>query len=265
MWQAPWIRRRPWLPLAVTLWLTHLATTYAATTSASTTCTDAPPATLSEWQRPTSYEAHYRARYNGFRVTAIRALQARPDGSWELRFNAESWLASLEERSLFRWQPGQRHLLPLDYSYRRSVFGRRHEEHTGFDWPTGQAHHREPKRQLDLSLPDAALDPLSYQLQLRHDLLNQCPELDYRIVDGRRIKDYPFAVTGSESLDTAVGTLRTLVVERVRDDEERITRLWLARDWDYLVVKLLQKEDNKSYEIDLVSAEVNGRKVRGTP
>jgi hypothetical protein len=56
-------------------------------------------------------------------------------------------------------------------------------------------------------------------------------------------------------------------VERVRDptQNKRITVMWFAKDWDYLLVRLQQVEtDGKEYNIMLLDGKVNGKTVKGS-
>jgi hypothetical protein len=52
----------------------------------------------------------------------------------------------------------------------------------------------------------------------------------------------------------------------VRDptQNKRITEMWFAKDWDYLLVRLRQVEkDGKEYNIMLLDGTVNGKAVKG--
>lgn len=63
-----------------------------------------------------------------------------------------------------------------------------------------------------------------------------------------------------------VGTVDAIKVERVRDptQSKRITVLWFAKDWDFLLVRLQQVEsDGKEYQIILEEGRVNNKVVKG--
>ena len=65
---------------------------------------------------------------------------------------------------------------------------------------------------------------------------------------------------------TKAGQIDAIKVERVRDptQSKRITVLWFAKDWDYLLVRLQQVEtDGKEYNIMLLDGKVNGKTVKG--
>lgn len=219
--------------------------------------------TQSAAQLPQPFNAVYKAQYGSLTITATRSLQQLSDNTMELRFAANSWLARIEEVSQFNWDP-QGQLIPQNYRYQRSGLGRDREAYLDFDWNKHTVINNVQNKPWSMKLPEAALDKLSYQLQLRHDLINAKDHMHYQIADGGRLKTYEFEVLGKETLKTPVGQLKTIKVKRIRENAKRITHLWLATDWDHLVVKIQQTEkDGKHYEINLASADLNGQPVKG--
>ncbi len=212
---------------------------------------------------PMPFNAVYKAEYGSLTITATRSLQKISDDSMELRFAAKSWLARIEEVSQFQWDPeGQ--LVPKKYHYQRSGLGRDRQALLNFDWQNQKVVNNVQNKPWSMDLPQAALDKLSYQLQLRHDLINDKQDMRYKIADGGRLKTYDFKVLGEETLSTPLGQLNAVKVERIRENAKRTTHLWLAKDWNHLVVKIRQTEkDGKHYEINIASAELNGEPVTG--
>lgn len=218
----------------------------------------------SAWaQPPQIFSATYKAKYAGIPITATRELKALEDGSMVFTFIAKSWIASIEESSHFRWTDDNR-IVPEHYTYKRKGLGRNRKAELNFDWQRGRVTNDVQNKPWVMDIPPLALDKLGYQLQIRTDLINAKPLLEYNIADGGRLKQYSFEVLGEERLDTKIGTFNTVKIRRVREDEDkRYTVFWMAKDWDYLVVRMQQKEDGKSYEIDLADATLNGVKVKG--
>lgn len=212
---------------------------------------------------PMPFNAVYKAEYGSLTITATRSLQRLSDNSMELRFAAKSWLARIEEVSQFQWNTeGQ--LVPKRYHYQRSGLGRDRQALLNFDWQNQKVVNNVQNKPWSMDLPQAALDKLSYQLQLRHDLINDKQNMSYKIADGGRLKTYDFKVLGEETLSTPLGQLNAVKVERIRKNAKRTTHLWLAKDWNHLVVRIRQTEKNgKHYEINIASAELNGKPVTG--
>ncbi len=71
----------------------------------------------------------------------------------------------------------------------------------------------------------------------------------YRVFNGKKLRDYSYEVRGVETLDTALGTLRTLHLARVGDSDGRF-EAWLAIDRHYLPVRVLRSDD-EGHEMEL--------------
>jgi hypothetical protein len=73
---------------------------------------------------------------------------------------------------------------------------------------------------------------------------NQTPR-QYTLISGVRLKDYKVDMEGEETLQTPVGDLRTLRVRssRVKEGSDRVTKLWLAPELDYLPVQMVHEND----------------------
>lgn len=213
---------------------------------------------------PKNFEAVYKAKYRGISVTATRKLETLEDGTHVFSFRADSWIANLTESSRFRWGADER-IVPIQYHYKRGGLGRDREAILDFDWDAKKVTNNVERKPWKMDIPEQALDKLSYQLQLRTDLLNGKSLPEYDIADGGRLKHYQFKVLGEEEVNTDAGRFMTVKVERVReDDPDRHTFFWMAKDFDYMVVRLQQREDDGSdYEIDLNEATLDGKKVKG--
>lgn len=216
---------------------------------------------------PQEFTATYKAKYSGISITATRSLKALENGDQVFSFEADSWVASIEESSQFNWDEDNR-IVPKHYHYQREGLGRDRIADVKFDWDKHTVVNDVERKPWEMNVPDYALDKLSYQLQLRADLINQKPLLEYDIADGGRLKKYRFEILGEELVETKAGTFSTVKVRRIReqkDDKKRHTVLWLAKNWDYLIIRLQQKGDGKSYEIDITEATLNGIEVHGQP
>lgn len=212
------------------------------------------------------FQASYTADWKQlpFTGTAERSLQQQADGSWELRFKASMLVAGISESSRFRLQDGQ--LQPLRYKYDRTGLGKPRKSRQHFDWSTMQVNGQDKQADYQLPLHAGVLDKSSYQLALQKDVATNEDSLSYIVLDGDDLDTYDFRVLGDEQIDTPLGILNTVKVERVRDpgQNKRKTTLWFAKDWGYLLVQLNQVErDGKEYTIMLQDGRVDGKKVAG--
>jgi hypothetical protein len=89
-------------------------------------------------------------------------------------------------------------------------------------------------------------DLMTYQLQMRLDLRNTGQVGSYTVATkGGAWKVYDFRQHTNETIDTPLGTLDTIKISRTSDKKDRTTFIWLAPEFDYLLVALQQIEDGK--------------------
>jgi len=61
-----------------------------------------------------------------------------------------------------------------------------------------------------------------------------------------------------EILKTPLGPLNTVVIERVTQSESKYTKIWLASDWDHLIVRLEKMDRGETQEMVITSGSLNG-------
>ena len=211
---------------------------------------------------PNSFSNEYTSTAMGFKVTVTHSLTPQDDGTYLMRFFARSWFASIDETSRLRIDEEKQQIVPLHYKYQRRVLGRDRDAELTFDWDTKTVTNNVQNTTWKMDIAQRVQDKLSYQLQLQQDLVNNKKELVYQIADGGRLKEYGFEIVSEEMLETPLGKVNTIKVKRSRENDDRVTYAWLAKDWDYLLVRLQQEEDGDAYTIYLGKAEVNGKKIK---
>ncbi|WP_261324628.1 DUF3108 domain-containing protein [Microbulbifer agarilyticus] len=243
-------------PLLLPLFTTLLASFLlgSLTTVAETSAKPAAPRVL------LPFTATYEAKFSGFAVKAERTLSGNPQ-SWRLDFSANSMFAKIEEYSRFA-QEGLR-LIPQHYDYQKSGLGR--DRHTALSFEN------DGKRVVNIynksrsieKAPANIQDKISYQMQLAIDVANGKQPLKYLVADGKKIREYEFEVAGKETVKTPMGDIQTIKVQRIRDEgAQRVTNIWFAPEWNYALVKLMQREENgKSYQITLTKLLIDGKEI----
>jgi hypothetical protein len=211
----------------------------------------------------TSFSASYKANIKGFAVNAKRELKVLDNGLYQLSFRAKSWAAKLDEISTFSLDGST--IQPANYQFTQSALGKKRERSLTFDRAEQRISSTEKDNTQDISnIDNAALDKLNYQLQLQFDLLNNKSDLQYQIADKGRLKSYRFDIVGEETLDTALGSLTTVKVNVIRENANKVTHIWFAKDWSYLLVQLKQFEgDKQKLSIKIHTATVNNTTVAG--
>lgn len=208
---------------------------------------------------PTPYEATYQARSHGMRTDAYRYLRAQDDGVFEVSHGLSvsvlgANLISVEETSQFRWQ--DHGAKPLWYAFDQSGVRRRYE-HVTFDWSAGKADVDTDRGEYQTDIFAGALDNLSFSAQMSAELHSRRSRgeepmavdqiLTFQIVDGAQIDEHDYRIASYETIDTLMGQLNTVKLERVRDpDSNRSTEIWLASAYEFVLARLVQTESGGS-------------------
>lgn len=206
------------------------------------------------------YTATYKASIKGvpFGGSGERSLTKNADGSWTLAFSADAVFFGMKETSHFIAQ-GKK-LISNQYIQQRTGLGKKPTEYASFDWQKNKVYWQQGDRQWSMSLKPETLDNLSYQLKLRMDLASASgKQLSYDVADDDEVYQRRFIIEGEETLKTDAGKLKTIRVKIQRDNDERATWIWFAKDYDYFLVKLLQEEKGTAYTIEIKEAFIDGK------
>jgi len=209
------------------------------------------------------HKASYTAKIKkgiSMKGEAVRELKQLKNGQWVYRFDVESFAADIEESTTFEWKHNQ--VIPLKYKYKLSPFlAKKRKRAVAFDWEKKQATSSYKKKKwLIEAIPGNSQDRLSYQLQMLMDVKSGKQDMIYPIVHKGNAKESHFRVLREEPLQTALGIMNSIVVEKVRaTSKKRKTLLWFAKDHAFFLLKMAQVEkDGEEYEINIKSAEING-------
>ena len=236
-----------------------------AGTVAGALAQDVPAATL---DNPPLYEATYLARALGMSATAYRAQSSIGENIYRIenRLTLEllgATVGTVIESSDFRWDGTQ--VVPLHYRYSQTGLSSR-EEAVSFDWAAMTALSTMDEENWTLSLQNGVQDKLSYSQSIGYDIgAGALTEMTYAVADGDEIDEQVYRVSAREVIDTPLGPLNTVKIERVRSgDSRRRTTVWLATDWHYLLVKLEQvSASGTETSLSLEAATVNREALHG--
>ena len=225
---------------------------------------------ISIWQTavaeplPRSFSASYEFSRNGLNVGYVkRNLHVSSDGGYTFESVSEAtgFISLFVRDKIFEhsiWTYANNRPRPSQYVYRRD--GGRKERHVklNFDWQEGVVTNTINDDPWQMHIPPDAQDKLLYQLTLMIDLKAGKQNLHYEIADGGTLKDYEFVILGQEKIDSPMGELDTVKLERVND--VRHTTIWCAKSLDYLPVRIEQVEKDNS-RLALLIHDVTGLPV----
>jgi hypothetical protein len=210
---------------------------------------------------PKTFDNEYKAKLYGFNITVTNRLTKTADNQYDLLFKAVSMIGTITEQSKMQWNPVEQTISPLHYSYARRGLGKDRTAELTFDWKSKSVTNNVQKTSWQMDIAQKVQDKLSYQIQMQQDLLNGHKNFAYQIADGGRLKEYKFTTVGEELLDTPLGKVNTIKVKRSRENDERVTYAWLAKEWSYLLVRLQQEEKGETYTIYIHKATLDGKTI----
>jgi hypothetical protein len=193
-------------------------------------CTPATSAELAPFKASYSFKYHGMSAGNG----ELR-LQQLPDGRWSFESSVRARIALLfrtdrRERSVFRIVDDK--VVPEQFSSSDN------DQQLTFDWASGRVTGTIGRKKIDLPTQPGLLDPQSVQAALMHELLAERMPARFVLVDEDRIKDYRYAVEGSEVIDSAVGRHRADIFSSRRPNSGKATYFWCAPELGYIPIKV---------------------------
>lgn len=225
-------------------------------------------ANAAQGSEPRPYEASYTAKTLGFSATAFRRQTLTAPAQYSLENSLTltvlgASVGSLVETSEFEWQDGT--IVPLHYRYEQKGLSAS-SEGIDFDWESAIAQSRSDGDSWQLPISQGVLDKLSYSVQIGQDIATRdLEEFRYQVLDEDGFDEHLYQITSTEVLDTPLGKLNTVKIERIRSSESRRrTTVWLASDWDFMLVRLEQvSRSGTETELSIEAATMAGELVTG--
>ena len=225
------------------------------------------PATSLLADTPLPFSASYEARYGGFRASAKRSLQRIDDTHLEISTLLELKLlghrvSSISESSLIFIDSNDGHARSTQYAFIQEGIGKR-SRHIQYDWDAAITKASLDNLVIELPLETNATDSLSGYLEIRSQLQEGKTDIFFTGIYKGELEAIHYRVLGNEITETALGKFNTVRLQRIREPgSDRNTEIWLATDWDYLLVKLVQEEPGDStISLDLREAVMDGGPV----
>jgi len=190
------------------------------------------------------YSARYAVYRNG-RLTGKAELSLQQHGQdWVIRSAGSGThglariLAARDDEEVFGRLVEDR-FRPERYTRHTRVAGIDDRWRVTFDWAARRVsivHDRDDP--LLLEMVGQSLDPLSLKLEMRRRLSRPGAPLQFQMVEEDEIDEQNFRLLPAEWMETSLGCLRTLPVEKIRVKSTRYTRAWHAPELDFIEVRV---------------------------
>lgn len=199
---------------------------------------------------PRAFTADYEVFQNGDKLGTGRIqLRALGNDRWELTTNSqatEGLFAAAgvqrEERSLLRWTGGVPET--VEYRMQQKAAWSRREQRLVVDAGARRASSTYKDETTSLPYRPGMLDKHGVTAAIMSDLAaGRRGDFDYAVAERRVVEQQRFRTAANVRLRTAIGTLRAVRVERVRESGDgRVTKIWFARERGWLPLRIKQYE-----------------------
>jgi len=207
-----------------------------------------------------SFDLRYAANFNGMQIEAVHQLVQLDTGQFRETLEAKNFLGKVREQALFDISDSGQ-IIPREYSKRQRLLIGTRTQKQQFDWSKNQLTYTKGDQTQQIEIQPGYLDLMSHKLQLRRDVASGHKTLSYAVISRGKLKQYDYRVIGNEVLTTAIGPLNTRVIQRVTNTESKRTKIWLATDWDYLIVRLEKLDRGETQELQISSGQLNNHPV----
>ena len=143
-----------------------------------------------------------------------------------------------------QWKIVDNHIRPLNYTYSRDRGKKNRRINIDFDWDNKIINNVVNEKYRQMPLQAGILDKLLYQYALMRDLRNNQAEIAYEVTDGGKMKKYNFAKMEDENMQTTLGLLHTVKLQKIKHDDKSRLIIWAAPSLKYLPVKVESTDED---------------------
>lgn len=225
------------------------------------------------WAELQPYSARYSIYRNG-KLSGKLDVRLAPEGErWALRSELDGThglariLRASDTEHVIGDADDQGRFIPLEHVRHTRVAGIDDVWVSTFDWAADRVEVvHDGKERYELPLSGRALDPLSLKLEVQRRLREPDPNLQFLMVEEDDIDPQTFRELEHEWLETALGCLRTIPLEKVRHNKRRYTRAWHAPAFGNLEVRLEHgKTGGDHLEMRITELTWDGEPVTARP
>jgi len=189
------------------------------------------------------YSARYSVYRNGKLTGKADVTLEQVDRTWRLKSEGSGThglarILGARDTEEASGRIDQGHFVPDHYSRHTRLAGFDELWSANFDWTANSVQVVQDGEETRLDLVHPAVDPLTLKLEIRQRLAENNPDLNFWMVDEVRIKEQNFRQLRSEWLETSLGCLETIPVEKIRVNSTRYTRAWHAPGLDHVAVRI---------------------------
>ncbi|MDX1803606.1 MAG: DUF3108 domain-containing protein [Alcanivorax sp.] len=213
------------------------------------------------------FAADFRIYVNKLPTPVKAKLVLEPAGGkdyYHMLLEAHSFLLTNKEESYFHWRNCQPRT--ERYVHEFKGFGQHRYHHMTFQWDPPRVHNESEDDAANMDIPPNTLDELTILLRGRCVFARGDKEYTVQSAYGDDLRTHHFVVIDRETIDSPLGKLDTLVVEKKREGDskkKRRTLFWVAPKLDYMVVRAKHIEST-FLKAELIMIDYHGPMVAST-
>lgn len=202
-----------------------------------------------------AFRAEYEVLVDGKPRLETQIELSQQGDSWTMRSEghgtkglARMLRVSNAETSRLEWHDNS--FQPIEFQHHSKVAGRDERWSAVFDHEQNQVllHHEEGTSDFEIS--PGAWDPLSLTLELRRRLAAGDTDFEVRVADEDEIDMHRYRAGAVQNLETGIGCMEVIELERVRENSKRYSRGWYAIEHDYMPVRIQHgKTGSKDFDM----------------
>ena len=199
----------------------------------------------------TLYKAKYQFDSDEISITGIREFKKTNDG-YELKFRASNIVASMFFSSVFsideygiKSSKYEIKIRPkflkrdqsIDFNYKTQVI----ESNGRNEWKS------------DLNINDVTVDPLNAQIMIRKNLKENINNFSLNLINMQEggVEKFDYIVTGTEKCEFKEKVYNCSILERLREGSSRKTTYYLAKELDYMFLKITDVSEDWTNTLEL--------------
>jgi len=198
----------------------------------------------------TPFKAEFLFKGPVLTVTTVREMSV-DNNLGRFTFSGKNAIGNLKISSTFLINNGE--LESLDYEFRaRAALIINRKQKLVFDENIASSGDHEWVISKD-SISNKILDPLTAQLALASKIAQGKQEVTLFLpnLKNGEIESNEFMLVQAESLVIDGIEYECAVVQRIRENDNRVTKYWFAKSLDYLLVKTVDVDDNGTIEMTM--------------
>ena len=213
------------------------------------------------------YSARYALYRNGKLQARSEFLFQQEAGTWIIKSESTGThgMARFMKFRDFEYVEGELDesgFRPHRYVHDLKWIGPNQNSSAVFDWENNQVEVTHKGDTRILELVEDAVDPMSLQLELRQRLANPDLGFEFMLVEDDEIELQKFRPLPAEQMETSLGCLDTIPVEKVRENSTRFTRSWHASDHLFIPVRMEHgKTDGDHMELRITELMIAGEVI----